>query len=364
MFSSKSFYRSLFMSTIVTVMAVPWLHAGSIRTGITIDVSKFMGAFNKPSMEKVLEKGTRVFYKKFELDKKRTTRVFNFFIRSQGSLVAEVVSSAKCSPQLSVPGKGSHKIEYSAGSNTARLLCHTDGSKGSAYSIRVKAPAGRTISGEIKVIFLQATGWKDSRSLEERVKDLESQNSVLKNQVSAMLKSIQRLKARVNAIDHKDSKAKACPYYYLMSKDGSIFRKEGEIIRNIVGAEQEKMETTSIVSPVIRNGKISILIKEEKDEVSFIDYLALVVNGKTILPSGENPSAKLISKSDDRYLILRKAIQYSSNSRSRQRKTSKGQPYKLRVSTSTNKSMTRGEAIREEQERLIPHLQEISTLDL
>ena len=306
MYSSKS----LFCKSLLLVMACLWVASGlwaaPMPSGISIDLSSFVGA-TKPSMETVLKKGVRVFYKKFTYNDRRKTKVFNFFIKSQGSFVAEVISSHKCSPQVHVPGKGWHKLDYLKGTIKARLLCHTDGSKGSAYSIRLKTPAAHSIRGEVKVTFLRAAGWKDNRSLEARVKSLENQNGALKSQVDAMLRSIRRLKARVNALDHKDDrKAKACPFYYLLSKDGKLFRKEGEILRNIVGAEQEVLEETDIDYPVIKDGQLSVLVKEEKDEISFIDYLALQVNGMTILPSQKGRAGHLLSTRDNEYLVMRK----------------------------------------------------------
>ena len=71
-----------------------------------------------------------------------------------------------------------------------------------------------------------------------------------------------------------------------------------EVIKNQNNIDLDKEDTLAINTRYIVNGKLTIILKEEKDEISFIDYLKLVINGTEVNPEN-NPFT-------DKYIPLRK----------------------------------------------------------
>jgi len=258
----------------------------------------------------VMQKGSRIHNKPFTLTSAAKTVIHNFSIKNQGSLVVDVSYSSPCTVRLDGPGKGPQPVpEINAGQ--ARLLYHTDGSPGSAYSVRlVNDKQTPSITGHVKVYFLQRSGESPSRTVEQRLADLEAANGVLKNQVSTLTSILQQLKNRVNAIEHKDDgKPKACPYFYLLGDDGATFHRAGELIRDLVGSHSQRLETTHLVRPPVHDGRLTVVIREEKDEVTRLDYVSLHVNGRTIAARAIEPAGGLLARRDGRYLVLEKGAE-------------------------------------------------------
>lgn len=70
----------------------------------------------------------------------------------------------------------------------------------------------------------------------------------------------------------------ACPFVYHLVGQDFVFK--GEIIRNLVGKNSEKLQYLEL--GLIKKGTHKIRVWEKKDEVSFINYLYLTDNGLTI----------------------------------------------------------------------------------
>lgn len=93
----------------------------------------------------------------------------------------------------------------------------------------------------------------------------------------------------------------ACPFVYL--KSGNEYIYKGEIIRNLIGKSAESTQTLELGTT--DSEKIIIRIKEEKEEVSYINYIAVKSNGKIIKPLILRSNRNLIVD-DNNYYILKK----------------------------------------------------------
>jgi len=74
----------------------------------------------------------------------------------------------------------------------------------------------------------------------------------------------------------------ACPYLYLNYNNKQIFYSE--ILENQEGILNDKISETSIDSFYIKDNKLNIYIKEEKNEISYIDYIYIKIGDITIKP--------------------------------------------------------------------------------
>jgi YARHG domain len=73
-----------------------------------------------------------------------------------------------------------------------------------------------------------------------------------------------------------EQSAAACPFVY---RDGV---RLGEILRNFNGPAREATQGLAVTAPC--SGRVTYRIAEEKDEVTYLDELVLVVGGETLLP--------------------------------------------------------------------------------
>jgi hypothetical protein len=78
----------------------------------------------------------------------------------------------------------------------------------------------------------------------------------------------------------------ACPFLYFQSAGRLEFYSE--VIKNQNNIDLDKEDSLLISKRYVEKGKIVIVLKEEKDEISFIDYLKLQVNGTDVMPDN-NP---------------------------------------------------------------------------
>jgi hypothetical protein len=89
----------------------------------------------------------------------------------------------------------------------------------------------------------------------------------------------------------------ACPFVYA---NGEL---AGEILRDVVGAAMETEQSLSIPTAAIApDGTLSITLREEKAEVTFLDSIALWADGRILLPRACEGDA---CSADDRYALLR-----------------------------------------------------------
>ncbi|MCJ8314254.1 MAG: hypothetical protein HRU38_19045 [Saccharospirillaceae bacterium] len=101
----------------------------------------------------------------------------------------------------------------------------------------------------------------------------------------------------LNFILDKSDIAYACPYIYTNLKGKDVF--QGEIIMNLNHKNKEATQSLPIEFEV-KNGLVEILIKEVKDETSYINYLALEVSGELFELDSEQ-----LKEIDDKRVILK-----------------------------------------------------------
>ncbi len=94
----------------------------------------------------------------------------------------------------------------------------------------------------------------------------------------------------------------ACPYVYLKINNKYVYK--GEIIRNLIGKESESNQKLDIGE--VKKGLINIRIKEEKNEISYINSIYIEKNGKLFNPKILNNKGALLQKNDDKYIVLKK----------------------------------------------------------
>lgn len=94
----------------------------------------------------------------------------------------------------------------------------------------------------------------------------------------------------------------ACPFVYL--KSGEKFIYKGEIIRNLIGKESESIQKLEIGT--LDKGIVTLRIREEKNEISYINSIYFEINNKLYLPKTKKSNATLLQKNDDKYLVLKK----------------------------------------------------------
>ncbi|TAE09656.1 MAG: hypothetical protein EAZ95_15750 [Bacteroidetes bacterium] len=93
----------------------------------------------------------------------------------------------------------------------------------------------------------------------------------------------------------------SCPWLYIWN--GTEFVKNAEVIQDIVGKAQETTTRTTLSPAVVVGKTLKIQIREEKDEISYLNRVALRVGEQTILPT-QCPQALQIK--DAQYHTLRK----------------------------------------------------------
>jgi hypothetical protein len=94
-----------------------------------------------------------------------------------------------------------------------------------------------------------------------------------------------------------------CPFVSV--KNGNEFVEISEILRNQMSRLLERNDRIVIPLTTINNSEITIRIDERKDEISFIDRVYLMIDGKIIEPEIGGNSA-LINDEDMNYLVLKK----------------------------------------------------------
>jgi len=96
-----------------------------------------------------------------------------------------------------------------------------------------------------------------------------------------------------------DSNGWACPWLYVF--DGQSFARRTEILRNVRG--QARTEITPLEGLAVVDGAVVIRVAEEKDEVTYLDALILLVDGVPVPAQGE--AAAQVAAADGESLILR-----------------------------------------------------------
>lgn len=95
----------------------------------------------------------------------------------------------------------------------------------------------------------------------------------------------------------------SCPW--LCIYNGKEYVKHSEVLKDVTGYENRTTTITEIDPANIIDGKFQFQIREEKDEVSYIDQIQLKVGGQYLQVTGEE-NASLLAASDDEFLVLKK----------------------------------------------------------
>ncbi|MCP4104904.1 MAG: hypothetical protein GY749_05115 [Desulfobacteraceae bacterium] len=100
-----------------------------------------------------------------------------------------------------------------------------------------------------------------------------------------------------------------CPWIYVYN--GSVYKRRLEIIRNLNSEILESTEKSRLGKVYVSDGLILIQIREEEDEISYIDLINLEIKGVIIKPEIDSEAAEKIKDIDGDYLIMNKNDSYS-----------------------------------------------------
>lgn len=95
----------------------------------------------------------------------------------------------------------------------------------------------------------------------------------------------------------------ACPFVYVLG-DGAP-KLQGEILRNLRGVAAYDAQSLTLAVP--KQGELRVRIAEEKDEVTHLDAITLVVDGTEVPPRGcEGPDVPRFCATDRSFELLRR----------------------------------------------------------
>ncbi|KAB2890487.1 MAG: YARHG domain-containing protein [Kofleriaceae bacterium] len=98
--------------------------------------------------------------------------------------------------------------------------------------------------------------------------------------------------------------AAACPLVYVEGEDGAL-TYEGEILRDLVRAGREATQHLRLDAAGACHGEVRVQLVEAKDEITYLDDVALVVDGVAIAPRAcANGATPAYCANDGRYLTL------------------------------------------------------------
>jgi len=103
--------------------------------------------------------------------------------------------------------------------------------------------------------------------------------------------------------DFKDWNCLSCPWLYLY--DGKEFVKLTEVLKDVIGEKNCLTDFIAIPNSYIINNKLKILLKEEKEEITFIDGVSLLVDDEEIISTLSE--VKALTFDDNEYFELRKS---------------------------------------------------------
>jgi hypothetical protein len=94
----------------------------------------------------------------------------------------------------------------------------------------------------------------------------------------------------------------ACPWLYVYN--GRSFERRTEILRNVRGKRNEQTEVSPIGPVEIVDGAVTLMIAEEREEVSFIDNLYIIVDGIKVRAEASSYVAAKVADKDQEYLVI------------------------------------------------------------
>jgi serine/threonine protein kinase len=98
----------------------------------------------------------------------------------------------------------------------------------------------------------------------------------------------------------------ACPFFYYKYNSELVFG--GELIKNQNSISKEKLDVTYLDKKYFNSDTLRLMITEEKDEISYLDNIFLIINDNVIVPPIIDDSNKntLLINEDKKYLIMNK----------------------------------------------------------
>jgi hypothetical protein len=96
----------------------------------------------------------------------------------------------------------------------------------------------------------------------------------------------------------------ACPWLYIWND--TEYLKQVEIIQNLFSESLETTQVAGLKDVYVENGLVKLKVCEEKDELSYIDEIVLIIDGHTVYPVQDSEKAYAVSYIDHEYLVLKK----------------------------------------------------------
>jgi len=109
------------------------------------------------------------------------------------------------------------------------------------------------------------------------------------------------LKFNLRQSDFKEWNCLSCPWLYVYN--GNEYEKITEVLKDVIGKNSCTTDMIEIPETFVVNNKLEILLKEEKEEITFIDGVSLVINDQEIFPVSVDKEE--ISNYDENYLTLK-----------------------------------------------------------
>jgi hypothetical protein len=100
----------------------------------------------------------------------------------------------------------------------------------------------------------------------------------------------------------------ACPWLYVY--DGSHFVRTTEILRDHRGRENERTEVSHIGPVRNVDGAIILRVAEEREEITFIDQLYLMIDGVRVFAESDPQATVKVARRDQDYLIITNGVSY------------------------------------------------------
>ncbi len=99
------------------------------------------------------------------------------------------------------------------------------------------------------------------------------------------------------------------PFLYLYENEG--YEKISDFVGGATSPEKEYTSYTDISQTEIEKGKVKLKITEELEETAYIDRIYLLKDGEEVIEISEtNTNSDLLSKSDNKYLIMEKGDEH------------------------------------------------------
>jgi len=94
----------------------------------------------------------------------------------------------------------------------------------------------------------------------------------------------------------------ACPFVYVHTGEGPVF--VGEILRNVIGKDRETTQTLELPVHLNEDGALRVRISEEKSEITYLDAVRLLVDGRAVLPDSCIATEAAWCDVDGRYHLM------------------------------------------------------------